>query len=354
MVVPFLCHKVSSNELRLRIMRYIGSKRRLLPFLDKCVRDVVGANLQSLVFCDIFAGSGVVGKHFKPITGKVISNDWEYYSYVLNRHYIGNMDRRQCSESILGYLDRIPPVCKGFIYRNYCPGKGNGRMFFTDYNGMKIDTIRNSIEKLKESHIISDDTYYFLLCSLLESADKVANTTSVYSSYLKYFTDMASKPMKLAPADYVPGCRPCEVYCCDSNDLVRCIEGDILYLDPPYNSRQYGANYHILNTIAEYKPFIPRGKTGLRNYARSSFCRKVEVKENLASIIRDAGFRYIFLSYSNEGFLQSSEIRHIMEKYGRYDVMEINCSRYKADKNERRHYKGDSTVEYLHILEKRG
>lgn len=335
-------------------MRYIGSKRRLLPFLDKCIRDVVGDKLSHSVFCDIFAGTGVVGKHFKPITEKVISNDWEYYSYVLNRHYIGNMDRRQCPESVISCLDRIPPVSKGFMYRNYCPGNGSGRMFFTDYNGMKIDTIRISIEKLKESHIISDDTYYFLLCSLLESADKVANTTSVYGSYLKYFTATASEPMALAPADFVSGCRSCEVYCCDSNDLVRRIEGDILYLDPPYNSRQYGANYHILNTIAEYKPFIPRGKTGLRDYARSSFCRKVEVKEKLDSIIRNAGFRYIFLSYNNEGLLQSSEIRRIMEKYGRYDVMKISYSRYKADKNERRHYKSDSTEEYLHILEKRG
>ncbi len=82
------------------------------------------------------------------------------------------------------------------------------------------------------------------------------------------------------------------------------------------------------------------------------FCRLSQ--EKLDSIIRNAGFRYIFLSYNNEGLLQSSEIRRIMEKYGRYDVMKISYSRYKADKNERRHYKSDSTEEYLHILEKRG
>ena len=80
-------------------MRYIGSKKTLLPFIEKCIRDVVGDNLPRSVFCDIFAGSGSVSRHFKPLTDKIISNDWEYYSYVLNRHYTGNMDKEECPES---------------------------------------------------------------------------------------------------------------------------------------------------------------------------------------------------------------------------------------------------------------
>ena len=62
--------------------------------------------------------------------------------------------------------------------------------------------------------------------------------------------------------------------------LIKDIQGDILYLDPPYNSRQYGANYHLLNTIAEYKPFEPKGKTGLRPYNRSLYCSKRTVNES--------------------------------------------------------------------------
>lgn len=331
-------------------MRYIGSKKTLLPFIEKCIRNVTGNNLRKSVFCDIFAGSRSVERHFKSLTDKIISNDCEYYSYVLNRHYVGNMDKDECHGNIITTVDRAPAIDNGFIYANYYPGSGSGRMYFTDCNGRKIDSVRSAIEKLKESDAISVDTYYFLLCSLLERVDKVANTASVYGAYLKHFTAAASSNMILTSADFFPGHRPCDVYYYDANELIKHIEGDILYLDPPYNERQFGANYHLLNTIAEYKPFIPKGKTGLREYAKSAFCRKATVQEKLESNIKDARFKYIFLSYNNEGLMGQSAIRQIMEKYGRYDIMQTSYNRYKADKSDRRHYKQDSTIEYLHIL----
>ena len=71
-------------------MNYIGSKLSLIPFIRAAVEDCVGIDLSDRVFCDLFAGTGVVGRSFKSRVRKVISNDWEYYSYVLNRNYIGN------------------------------------------------------------------------------------------------------------------------------------------------------------------------------------------------------------------------------------------------------------------------
>ena len=67
--------------------------------------------------------------------------------------------------------------------------------------------------------------------------------------------------------------------------MIKEIEGDILYLDPPYNTRQYGANYHLLNTIAKYDSFVPKGKTGLRNYEKSVYCMKNEVLQSFKSPI---------------------------------------------------------------------
>jgi adenine-specific DNA-methyltransferase len=125
-----------------------------------------------------------------------------------------------------------------------------------------------------------------------------------------------------------------------------------LYLDPPYNARQYGANYHLLNTIAKYDDFSPNGKTGLRNYERSLYCQRNQVANVFENLIKNARFKYIFLSYNNEGLMPKEEVKRIMGKYGRYDLMTTGYQRFKADKTENRNHKASETVEYLHILEK--
>jgi adenine-specific DNA-methyltransferase len=142
------------------------------------------------------------------------------------------------------------------------------------------------------------------------------------------------------------------VYREDANELIRKIEGDILYLDPPYNHRQYGANYHILNTIAEYEPFEPKGKSGLRDYFKSTYCRKNSVLSSFEQLIGDARFRYIFLSYNNEGLMSCGDVERIMSRYGKYALLTKEYRRFKADKTEARKHKTDKTYEYLHILEK--
>lgn len=145
-----------------------------------------------------------------------------------------------------------------------------------------------------------------------------------------------------------------KVYNEDSNELIKRIEGDILYLNPPYNQRQYGANYHLLNTIALYDDFIPKGKTGMREYNRSNYCKKKEVEKSFDELIKNANFKYIFLSYNNEGLMSEETTKKIMKKYGKYELERKEYQRFKADKTENRNHKADSTFEYLHILEKNG
>ncbi|WP_372744644.1 DNA adenine methylase, partial [Lutibacter sp.] len=72
-------------------MNYIGSKHKLSSFLKKSIINVVGKDISNLIFCDLFAGTGSVGRNFKPLVKQVIANDVEFYSYVLNRNYIGNI-----------------------------------------------------------------------------------------------------------------------------------------------------------------------------------------------------------------------------------------------------------------------
>ncbi len=332
-------------------MNYIGSKYKLSNFIKSTIYSVVGNDLSDKVFCDIFAGTGIVGRNFKNEVKKVIANDFEYYSYVLNKNYIENHKPIKGKEKYIEELNKIKPI-EDFIYKNYCFGSGSGRQYFSDVNGKTIDAIRQQINKWKQNKEINDDLYYFLLASLLESADKVANTASVYGAFLKYLKRTAQKELVLEAAEYIINGDKHVVFNCDSNELIKKIEGDILYLDPPYNARQYGANYHLLNTIAKYDYFIPKGKTGLRNYNKSQYCSKSTVKKTFEELIRNAKFEYIFLSYNNEGLMSVSDVREIMSKYGKYDLISTNYQRFRADKEENRNHKADKTEEYLHVLEK--
>jgi adenine-specific DNA-methyltransferase len=329
-------------------MNYIGSKLKLSSWIKDEITKKVGT-LSDKVFADIFAGTGIIGRTFKKDVKQIISNDLEYYSFILNKNYIENSQKMADSQKYIDELNSLPLIQDGFIYQNYCSGSGSERLYFSDENGQKIDTIRSKIEELFKNKKIDQNIYYFLLSSLLESADKVANTASVYGAFLKKIKKTASQKLVLEPANFeVTQNQKNLVFNEDANSLIKKISGDILYLDPPYNSRQYGANYHLLNTIAEYKTFQPKGKTGLRNYNKSKYSQTKEVLNSFEDLIKNAEFKYIFLSYNNEGLMSSDEVRQIMSKYGKYDLVTKKYQRFKADKN--RTQKAKFTFEHLHIL----
>lgn len=337
-------------------MNYIGSKFKLSHFLQTSIESALQkANAKPLkdsIFCDMFAGTAAVGRLFKAQVKQIISNDKEYYSFVLAQNYIGNHQKLVRVNELLRILNdtiQTPPQ-KGKIYTYYALGSGSGRQYFSDENAQRIDAVRSQIAQWKEEKFINKQEYYFLLASLLESADKVANTASVYGAFLKHLKKSAHKAFVLNPAEFEYNENEHLVFNEDANALIAKIKGDILYLDPPYNAREYGANYHLLNTIALYDDFIPKGKTGLREYERSAWCKKAKVADALENLIKNANFEWIFLSYNDEGLLSLEQIQEIFEKYGKYSFVAQKHQRFKAD--SKRIQKQDSTLEYLHILRK--
>jgi adenine-specific DNA-methyltransferase len=352
-------------------MNYIGSKLSLLEFLEDAIKQVVDENCK--IFCDLFAGTGIVGSHFKKKGYRIRANDIQYYSYVLNRHYIGN-HRELVFEKLTNEISELKDisiekrknfVCtylsniegsKGFIYNNYCLGgtkdKKESRQYFSDENGMRCDAIRQKIESWKEQRLVSDDEYYFLLSSLIECIDKHANTASVYGAFLKKLKRSAQNSLVLKPAELIVNDQEHEVFNDDINEIAGKINGDILYLDPPYNHRQYATNYHLLETIAKYDNPKIYGKTGLRNYdnQKSLYCSRLQVKKAFRDLILKAKTKYIFLSYNNEGLMTLSDIKEVLSLRGEYGFFTREYNRFKADKTENRQHKASKTVEYLHYV----
>ncbi|MGL4942162.1 MAG: DNA adenine methylase [Thermoguttaceae bacterium] len=353
-------------------MNYIGSKLSLLDFLESSIDAVVGDRFAG-TFCDLFAGTGIVGSHFKKKGYKVIANDIQYYSYVLNRHYIGNHQELQFTslvreipslkpiavehrkDFVCDYLSRLEGVA-GFIYQNYCLGGTQNaeipRQYFSDDNGKLCDAIRQQIETWKEQRLVSDDEYYFLIASLLESVDRNANTASVYGAFLKRLKKSAQNRFVVKPADLILSEQCHEVFNADVNEIVGKVRGDILYLDPPYNHRQYATNYHLLETIAKYDNPQIHGKTGLREYSkqRSLYCLRTQVKKAFRDLVLKANTKYIFLSYNNEGLLTLDDIQEVMSLRGVYGCFTREYNRFKADKSENRNYVSNTTTEYLHYV----
>lgn len=341
-------------------MNYIGSKYSILNYIDEVMEDFVHPS-KNMTICDIFAGTGVVSKYFKQRGYNIIANDIQYFSYATLKGLIENSEELKFEKLSKKHIDPFVYLNnirgkKGFIYKNYSLGGTKKsefeRQYFSDENAKQIDACRMQIEKWNKRNLITENEYYYLIACLLEAADKVANTASVYEAFLKNLKPSAEVPIQIKQIDLVNKKRKYTIYNEDSKNLIRKIKGDILYLDPPYNNRKYDTNYHILETIALYDNPKIKGKTGLREEEdkKSNYCIKSKAAKELEDLIANAKFKYILLSYNDEGIIPIEDIEKIMKKYGDYERYEKKHKRFKADNS--RDYKKDYTIEYIHCLEK--
>lgn len=350
-------------------MNYIWSKLSLLQFIEQSIWQVVDHD--DYVFSDLFAGTGIVGRYFKEKGHQVIANDLQYYSYVLNQNYIGNHDDlyftwlvpeiptlletpiEDRKQVVCTYLEQLEGE-KWYIYTNYCVwGTKTAtyqRQYFSDENGQKCDAIRLQIEKRKEQEKITSNEYYFLLATLIEAIDKVANTASVYGAFLKSLKKSAQKPLHMKPAEFRKNHQEHDVFNEDINTLIQTTSHDVVYLDPPYNHRQYAGNYHILETIARYDSPEISWKTGMRDCSQQSslYSKRSQVRKAFQELISTIDAKYIFLSYNDEWLLSLEDIETIMSTRGQYGYFTKEYNRFKADKDENRNYKKNSVTEYLH------
>lgn len=344
-------------------MKYIGNKTRLLDFINDSMFE---ANLpKEGTLIDIFAGTGSVGNFFKGKGYRIISNDIMTYSYVAQRVFIAMNQFPTFSKisdtGIAGVLRRLndPSLKKeGFAFDNYAPGGQEGRQYFSDENARRIDAVRDLIEEWHQQCLLTDEEYYLLVFCLVDAADFVANISGTYGAFLKIWRSMALKPLVLkCPEIYNNGFEN-SVYQEDANKLIRTISGDILYLDPPYNGRQYAPNFHVLESLTVWDKPKLKGVSGQRDYSdkKSLYCQKGHADKALRDLVEHANVKYIVMSYNNEGIITRESLLDILSGVGDVQEFQQNYRRFRTESNnEHRHYKecDDKVIEHLYIVKKR-
>lgn len=327
-------------------MRFIGNKLLLLDNINKVIdENVTTAN----IFCDIFAGSSCVSKYFKS-KYKIYCNDILHFSYILQRASIG-LNYKPNFKILIKTLHMHPidyfnnldistieslPQNNRFFQNNYSP-LGN-RMYLSIENALRIDFYRNTIDKWKFDNLISEDEYCYILACIIESIPYVSNIAGTYGAFLKSWDKRATNKLKLKSFDIIDNKHNNICFNVDGIKLLKNISGDILYIDPPYNTRQYAPNYHILETVSRYdNPYI-KGITGQQNYEnqKSKFCSKKTATYALDELLQNANFKHIILSYSNEGIIAIDKIKELLCTHGdasTFKSYEILYRKYKSRGN---------------------
>lgn len=323
-------------------MRYIGSKRYLIENIAALIDEKLGEPSENLVLLDLFSGTTVVAQRLKP-RYEVVTNDLMYFSYVIARGQVSLNtipDFRKLEQmlgaEVLIYLNSLGGVDNaGFISTNYSLF-GSERMYFTEDNAFKIDHIRATIESWRDKYL-DDDAYYYLLACLIEAVPFVSNTSGIYGAYLKTWDKRAFLDLTLKHPIIYDNMLDNKAYNSDANELVKAVVADICYIDPPYNSRQYTSNYHLLDTIAYGDMPDIKGVTGMRFYEqeeKSLYCSKPNVLAQFNNLIRDVQAEHLVISYSSDGIMSESDMLAVLNEHCEPSSVELNKIAYRKYKSK--------------------
>ena len=287
MTVKFDSSKYKTSLINNR--RYLGNKYKLLPFITRVVENEC-FDIDSIA--DIFAGTGAVSSAFTD--KKIITNDLMYSNYICNYAWFGveEYNPQMIIECVVRY-NALTDLEDNYMTDNFSD------TYFSRDDCAKIGFIREDIEKLYQENKINKRERAILITSLLYAMDKIANTCGHYDAYRKGVE--FDKTLELCvPLAEVNNNNENQCFNMDANDLVGSIYVDLVYIDPPYNSRQYCDAYHLLENVARWeKPEVfGIARKMDRSSMKSKYCTQSATKA-FEQLIADINARYILFSYNN-------------------------------------------------------
>lgn len=333
--------------IKINNRRYIGSKTKLLDEIYDSINEKI--DVKGTVFADLFAGTGVVSYYFAQKGCKIIANDILYSNYISYKTWLN--DEKCDVFKIESYINQFNNLKVEEIESNYFSDI-YGDKYFSINDAKKIGYIRDEIEKEKEK--LNEREYCALLTSLMYATDKIANTVGHFESYIK------KKPVDHGVKMEMPDLSlnvKAELYHEDANKLAKKIKADIVYIDPPYNARQYVNFYHVLENLARWnKPTEFEGDSMKfkRNELKSGYSRP-QAPELFADLVSSLNCKLIVVSYSNSyeakslstiNKIQEEDIISILSKRGKVTKKEISYNAFNAGKTDLKGHK-----EYVFVCE---
>lgn len=322
--------------------RYLGNKYKLLNF----IRDVVDRECEDVnTIADIFAGTGAVSSAF--IDKILITNDILYSNYICHLAWFGKQKYSQNKvKKIILFYNNVNPSKENYMSDNF------SNTFFSYENCKKIGFIREDIESRFNSKEINERERAILITSLLYSMDKIANTCGHYDAYIK--DGNLNKKLELLLPTPETNLKNNQIFNRDANELVKEISADLVYIDPPYNSRQYCDAYHLLENVAKWdKPKVSGVARKMnRDSLKSDYCTS-QATEAFRNLINNIHAKYILLSYNNmetkgnsrsNAKISDEDILNILKAKGE---VKIFSQQYKAFTTGKSNIKGNEERLFL-------
>ena len=300
------------------VVKYIGSKRVLAPAIERLARELPIGSV-----CDLFAGTTRVGQAFRRAGLFVHSNDLATYSEALGQAYIvAGEDDRARLRSLLGHLASLPPE-HGYFTETFCVQS----RYFQPHNGMRVDAIRNEIDRLD----LTPTERGLLLTSLMEAADRVDSTCGLQMAYVKEWAPRSYAELELREPQAVPG-SPGAVSRVDANELAPELASfDCVYLDPPYNQHSYFSNYHVWETLIRWDEPETYGVARKRidcKTTKSAYNSKRAAWAAVEQLVESIPTEWMIVSFSNEGFHDLGAVEALLAEKGFVRSVAVDFKRY--------------------------
>ena len=315
--------------------RYIGNKNKILAQIENIVNDY-RFSYSNISFADLFAGTGVVATHFANLGCKTIVNDILYSNYVCYKAWLGKQEYNE--EKIEKFLNWANAINSNELDDNYFSSSYGGK-YFSVNDAKKIGYIRDQLEIYKKE--LNEREYFIILSSLIYAVDKIANTVGHFESYLNKAPK--DKNLFLQMLDIRQNLN-CEIFCEDANRLVEKIRADVVYLDPPYNARQYASFYHVLENLAKWDKPDLFGKTMKFKKGRQiSKYSTHEAKEIFEDLIYKLNCKLLIVSYNNTynaksqssiNKISQADLLCILSKKGKVEKYEIDYKYFNTGKTD--------------------